>query len=252
MRLRTAAVAATVAAGGGIAAAVALAADQTVTFVCCQYQPPTVTIQAGEQVTFQPGPGQSFEGSGSSAHPLDFVDPSIPDQKTGNQPVSRRFERPGSYAYFCTLHGTPDNGMAGRVVVAGAASTGTTQTQGTTTTAGPTTTTAPSPVNPTLSRVRISAAASIRLRTLRSRGVDVRVATDGASSFRVVLRRDGSTLGSARGTTAAGGTATVRVRITESTRRSLARRSRSKLTLRVVATGDGRTVSASRRLTVKR
>jgi plastocyanin len=99
----------------GALAAPAAAEDAAVTFQCCSYSPSAVRILPGEKVTIAPSAGNSFDaGPGSTHHPLDFDDPSVPDQLSGSAPAERTFATAGVYTYFCQNHGP---GMSGKVTV---------------------------------------------------------------------------------------------------------------------------------------
>ncbi len=97
------------------AGALATAGDAAVTFVCCQYNPTTVTINVGETV--------SWSGS-FSFHPLRQV-----AGPTSNVPVAGgfangtgtfymfQFNAAGTFHYQCAVHGTGAGGMRGEVIV---------------------------------------------------------------------------------------------------------------------------------------
>lgn len=90
---------------GGVAPA--LGADQTVATSGNSFSPPSVTITAGEQVTFtNPGPG---------THDLQFDDRAAPEvAQSSSWTVTRRFDQPGRFGFRCNLH-LP--GMVGEVNV---------------------------------------------------------------------------------------------------------------------------------------
>jgi plastocyanin len=99
----------------GALAAPAAAGDAVVTFQCCSYSPSAVRILPGEKVTITPNAGNSFDvGPGSTHHPLDFDDSSVPDQLAGSAPAERTFANAGVYTYFCRNHGPA---MSGKVTV---------------------------------------------------------------------------------------------------------------------------------------
>jgi plastocyanin len=77
-----------------------------------QFSPATLKVSPGDSVTW------SFEGS--SAHTVTADDGSF-DSGTLNQGDSfgMTFDTPGTYAYYCNIHGGPGGiGMAGTIVVA--------------------------------------------------------------------------------------------------------------------------------------
>lgn len=110
----------------------ALGSDGTVTASNYALSPATVTVQAGEKVTFTNAQG---------AHNVVFSDGSFrePAQpSTSKWTVERTFDAPGTYQYYCAPHGTASGqGMAGKVVVTAAPATTTATTTTTTTTAAP-------------------------------------------------------------------------------------------------------------------
>jgi hypothetical protein len=86
----------------------ALGADGIVTTSGTSFSPATVTINAGEQVTFQnPGAGN---------HDLEFDDRPMPEAAPPNTAwtVSRRFDQAGRFGFRCNIHAP---GMVGEVVV---------------------------------------------------------------------------------------------------------------------------------------
>jgi plastocyanin len=111
---------------GALAAVVpALGADGTVDLTNTVFTPATVTINAGEQVTFR-----NMQGT----HNVTFENGSIMTISDAPAPweASRQFPQAGTYGYYCSLHGAPGSGMAGSVVV-NPAPAGTTQPTGPTT-----------------------------------------------------------------------------------------------------------------------
>jgi plastocyanin len=108
-------------------AAPALAANAAVTTSGNSFSPAGVTISAGEKVTWtNPSQGQ---------HNVHFEDNQfdVPADPSGTWPpdVSRTFSGPGSYAYYCELHGGPGgSGMSGTVTVTGTTYTFTGATNG--------------------------------------------------------------------------------------------------------------------------
>lgn len=216
--------------------------------------PPEVRI-AGEQVTFAPDLGNDFEGAGPSSHPLDVVDPSIPDQTTGSAPAVRRFDRPGAYVYFCTVHGGADgSGMAGRVVVEAAAATTSTGTApGTTTPA----TQDPAPVTPTPAAMpagltaTVSVPRGVSATTLRRTALAVTVRTGRPAAGSARLRAGGVDLARARRTSSADAPLRLRLRLTAQGRRRVVADRSLRASLRLVArtaSGERRTVTRAVRI----
>jgi plastocyanin len=79
-----------------------------------QFSPPTINIQAGDTV--------EWEFVGTLEHNVTAVDNSFSSATMSSGTFSRAFNSAGSFAYYCTIHGTAQGqGMAGTVVVAAAA-----------------------------------------------------------------------------------------------------------------------------------
>jgi plastocyanin len=82
-----------------------------------RWLPNAATIKVGETVTW------SFAGT-AIPHNVKATDnwviPNAPSAKVGNDPVSNTFTTPGTYEFFCTLHGSS---MRGIITVADAAGT---------------------------------------------------------------------------------------------------------------------------------
>jgi len=110
------------------APAAAAAADAQVGFVCCDYNPAAVTINVGESVTWAPGAGNTFDPlPGGTGHPLAPAagQGEAFGRSGGAAPHSYRFATPGTYLYYCMIHGSTSgsgagatvSGMSGKVVV---------------------------------------------------------------------------------------------------------------------------------------
>jgi plastocyanin len=84
------------------------------------FQPETLTVQAGSTVLWEqqgnlPHNVTADDDSWSS-HPA--CSPALPGTcMADGDTYSRAFPEPGTFGYYCTLHGTPGNGMAGTVRV---------------------------------------------------------------------------------------------------------------------------------------
>ncbi len=96
-----------------------LAADAAIVFVCCAYNPSTVTITQGESV--------SWSGTFSS-HPLRQVDGPLSDisvpggfANSSGSFFSQQFNTPGTYYFHCNFHGLAQFGgtMRGSIEVLG-------------------------------------------------------------------------------------------------------------------------------------
>lgn len=92
------------------------------------FRPETVTVQAGTEVVWEnrgrnehdvlpspPGQGPEGAGGGSEAPEGFGVEAEAFAPQDGT--YSFRFTEPGTYHYYCSLHGTPERGMIGTVVV---------------------------------------------------------------------------------------------------------------------------------------
>lgn len=118
---------------GSYVAAAPPAATVEVAAADFEFQPQSVTINAGDTITWTntgaaPHTATASDGSWDSGN----LDP--------GQTFSRTFDTPGTYNYYCRYHGTPEGtGMAGTIVV---------QAQAQPTPAPATPTAAPAPTEP--------------------------------------------------------------------------------------------------------
>ncbi len=87
----------------------------TISFTCCQYSPPNVTISAGDSVVWN-GP--------FSSHPLRQADSNTTDgtvpggfSNSSGTTFTKKFDTPGTYYFLCTLHGTFGGSMRGSITV---------------------------------------------------------------------------------------------------------------------------------------
>jgi plastocyanin len=137
-------------------------ATQSVDAQDYEYSPPTINISAGDMVR--------WEFLGEAVHNVTATDGSFASADLSSGTYERTFSTPGTYAYYCTFHGTlQGGGMAGTVVVAQApAPTNTPQSTATseptdtpeaTSTAGPTNTPAPGATPTAVEVVPVSAPA---------------------------------------------------------------------------------------------
>ncbi len=109
-------------------ATTAAAASHDVDVVDNAFEPPSLTVTAGDDVT--------WTSSGSNPHTVTaddgsfdsnpdcqaFADAAAGDCMDDGESFSHTFDEPGEYPYFCRLHGGPDGvGMAGTIVVEAAA-----------------------------------------------------------------------------------------------------------------------------------
>lgn len=89
-------------------------ATATVDVEDSQFSPATINIQAGDTV--------DWEFVGSTNHNVTAADNSFASATMTSGTFSRTFNTGGTFAYYCTIHGTiQGQGMAGTVVVADAA-----------------------------------------------------------------------------------------------------------------------------------
>jgi len=81
------------------------------------FAPEELTVQAGTEVL--------FANRGRNDHNVIPVDPDedwtieVDDFKPGAPPVPVRFTEPGTYDYYCSIHGTATAGMIGSITVEG-------------------------------------------------------------------------------------------------------------------------------------
>lgn len=113
----------------------ASAATVNVSIVNFSYNPNPVTITAGDTIV--------WTQNGSAPHTVTADDNSFNSGTlTTGQTFSRTFDTPGTFRYYCTIHGGPNGtGMSSSIVVQAAQTTSSTTT--TTTASTTTTTTAP-------------------------------------------------------------------------------------------------------------
>ncbi len=74
-----------------------------------EFEPRELTVKAGTTVTWTNEEGSHTVTSDTGA----FASPTLLAGKT----YSRRFTRPGTYAYHCSFHGGAGSGMSGTIVV---------------------------------------------------------------------------------------------------------------------------------------
>lgn len=98
----------------------AVAEDQSVDVRDNSFAPATVTITAGDTVT--------WTQSGANPHSVTADDgsfdssPDCPPACMGpGAEFAHTFEDPGEFGYYCKIHGSPGQGMAGTVIVNAAA-----------------------------------------------------------------------------------------------------------------------------------
>jgi plastocyanin len=248
-----------------ITALPAAAADQAVTFgTALTYAPSTVHVVAGESVTFTPDPGNDFATNGGTRHhPLDFVDPSIPDQTSGDDAASRTFVKPGTSTFFCRNHGTAaGSGMAGTVVVDAPASAPPAPPTPPTTPAPPTTPVAPPTPPPTVSTQPRPTAADttaptvtimrVTARGLRHRSAAVRFISSEAGNAAATLSARGTILARGTKTASASGPHVLTLRTATAGRRLLHHTPRLRAHLRFTFTDTaGNVAHLSRRVAVR-
>jgi plastocyanin len=89
--------------------------DVAVSAIDNTFRPESLTVQAGTTVVFT-NDGRSehnvltVEGEGWGVETTDFL--------PGDE-YRHRFTEPGTYHYYCSLHGTETKGMVGTIVVTG-------------------------------------------------------------------------------------------------------------------------------------
>lgn len=93
-------------------------AERTISFVCCEYTPPCVLIDAGQTVTFsgafgghplRPGVVEGGTPSPQPGNPVPVVD-------DGSDPIPVLFPDAGDWGFYCNFH--LGGGMFGAVYVA--------------------------------------------------------------------------------------------------------------------------------------
>ncbi len=85
-----------------------------VTVVDFAFQPTSLTVPAGTTVTWTWGPA-------ATVHNVTPVAPATQPGASGNHAAPHTyqftFDTPGTYNYYCTLHGSPTSGMRGVIIV---------------------------------------------------------------------------------------------------------------------------------------
>lgn len=249
----------------------ARAGDATIAFPVggFAYSPSTVTITAGQSVT--------WNGSFSN-HPLVSVEGLWATPNSGTT-FTQTFDTPGTYHFYCQFHGSADgSGMAGTITVNAAGQTTTATTTTTTSTTTPTTTTQttttgsttttpvtsttttgatpPSPSATTVTTTSATAAPDVVAPTVvvtRPRSLAVLLALSEPGRATAVLRAGTVVLARGATTFTAAGRRTLRLALTASgrTRRAAAGgRIAGTLTVRVVDAA-GNTRSVTRHVTLR-
>lgn len=87
--------------------------DEQVDIIDFDYKPGSVTIKAGDTIT--------WTNTGQEPHTVTADDGSFDSGKMGaGENFSMRFDSPGTYGYYCSLHGGPGGeGMSAVVIVEG-------------------------------------------------------------------------------------------------------------------------------------
>lgn len=134
---------------GVLAAAAALggvispagAATETVKLEGLAFKPREMTIDAGDTVRWEYVSGGNhtvtFDDGSYDSNPNCVATLQINCFKQGDEPKRRTFEAPGTFPYYCRVHGGPNGqGMAGVVEVKGTSDSSTTSATATPVTAG--------------------------------------------------------------------------------------------------------------------
>jgi plastocyanin len=82
------------------------------------FAPEELTVRAGTEVVFANKGRNEHNVIPSDDGGEDFtID--VDELPPGGPPVARRFTEPGTYDYFCSIHGTATTGMIGSITVEG-------------------------------------------------------------------------------------------------------------------------------------
>jgi plastocyanin len=106
----------------GLACALpALGATKNVTLQNIAYHPPTVTIHVGDMVTWTHADGGTPHSVTADAGQADSFDSNPtncpPVCMVSGDTFSHVFKKAGTFTYHCRIHGDPNCGMCGKVVV---------------------------------------------------------------------------------------------------------------------------------------
>lgn len=237
----------------------ALGADQAVEARSgTVFVPATVTINAGEQVTF------SNTDTSGPPHDVKFDDRATAEVPASNLAwtASRRFDQPGRYPFRCTIHASA--GMVGEVVVNAAAPPGTAPPSPTETTPPtgqpPVPNAAPAGASPPAlgARVLTKRACTRRTATCRRPGIRIRVTAQEAVIVTGQLRRRAraggfTASGRVRFTAPKGASTAVLVRRADRSRIGPGEYRLSLTAVRAAAGSDGtRSAAVGLRFTVRR
>jgi plastocyanin len=108
-----------VAATAALAVGTALAADQTVNIVGLEFQPPEITVNVGDTVTWEVtesigSPHSVTSGEAGTDDEGALFDSGPSGLANVGETFQHTFEAAGTFPYFCTVHG---ESMSGEVVV---------------------------------------------------------------------------------------------------------------------------------------
>lgn len=103
--------------GGGSDTSLVEGVTENVDALDNSFSPEEITVQAGTEIV--------FTNRGRNDHNVIPADPDqdweipVEDFKPQSEGTSVRFTEPGTYTYYCSIHGTPTAGMTGTITVEG-------------------------------------------------------------------------------------------------------------------------------------
>jgi len=77
------------------------------------FNPSTLTVPAGTTVTWQWGPG----AANHNVVPVATEPPRSGSPQSAPNTYVHQFDTPGTYTYYCEVHGSPAGGMRGTIIV---------------------------------------------------------------------------------------------------------------------------------------
>ena len=81
------------------------------------FSPEETTVDAGTEIVFA-NKGRNEHNVVPADEDADFEIP-VDELPPGGEPVTRRFTEPGTYDFYCSIHGTATTGMVGTITVEG-------------------------------------------------------------------------------------------------------------------------------------
>ena len=91
-------------------------ATATITAIDNNFEAQTTTVTAGTTITFENG-GRNTHNVVPEGDPKATTWGALDAAFAPKATYSHTFDTPGTYVYYCTIHGTPSAGMFGTIIV---------------------------------------------------------------------------------------------------------------------------------------